>query len=95
MKNIPFWTFTVMALIGLGGRPVLAAEPEQPPTFLEVDKDKSGYITIDESMVVPNLAQDLPRLDKDEDGKLSEEEYEALSGVVPEAGGITPKTPMD
>jgi hypothetical protein len=97
MKSKPFWTLAVMVLTGLGWMavPVQGEEQQQPPAFSDVDKDKNGYISADESVGVPGLSEQLTQLDRNSDGKISKTEYEALTSGTPgagEEGGATPRT---
>jgi hypothetical protein len=100
MKSKPFWTLAVMLLAGLGWMavPVQAVEHQKPPDFSEVDKDKNGYISPDESVVVPGLSELLSQLDKNADGKVSKDEYAALTVIVTPVkpgSGETPRTDME
>jgi|GEM_PF-1289140 len=100
MKTKPIPIVRTLLAIGLSALSVQAAEPVYPPAFSEVDKDKDGYISADESRVVPGLPEYLTPLDQDGDGKLSPKEYEDLRTLAPKEGGgpspapITPPAPV-
>jgi len=96
MKNILFWIFAVMVLIDLGwvAVPMQAAEPEQFPAFSEIDKDKDGYITADESMAVPGLMEQLTSLDRNADGKIDKAEYASTTNAASRSGDTIPRTQM-
>jgi EF hand len=48
---------------------------QKPPSFSQLDANKDGYLTAEETVVVPGLAGQFSTLDTNEDTKLSEEEY--------------------
>lgn len=67
-----------------------AAQPVLP--FDQADLDKSGELSTQEAVLVPGL--DLLAVDRDRDGTISQEEYEAWTrgdrGTLPDtAGGET------
>ena len=69
----------LLAVLGWGALPVQEAQGEAPPAFALVDEDKNGFITAEEAVEVPGLADRLTQLDVNADSKLSREEYGALA----------------
>jgi Ca2+-binding EF-hand superfamily protein len=43
--------------------------------FSEVDADRDGFVTAEESAVIPELKGVIADFDQDKDGKLNEEEF--------------------
>lgn len=69
-----------LALFGAGcseaPRPAATAQPPLP--FEQADLDRSGDLSTQEAVLVPGL--DLLAVDKDRDGTVSHEEYQAWAG---------------
>ncbi len=56
------------------------------PPLSRVDRDKDGFISLDEARQFPSVSEAFDRLDRDEDGKLSEDEYRAEGGSAGPTG---------
>lgn len=90
-------TIAALLTVALGGtiQPVLATEEQAQegtsgsslkltvPSFSEVDKDDSGYISIDEAPAVPGLSEQITEVDENADGKISRGEYEGMGQTRP------------
>ena len=53
------------------------------PSFFELDKDLSGYISVDEVTAVPGLAEQITEVDAIADGKINPEEYPSMTQNAP------------
>ncbi len=68
------------------------------PSFLEIDKDKNGFISATESIAVPGLSEQMIVLDENSDGLLSPAEFAAPKnplipeGIPTEDGASEPHT---
>ncbi|MGH8593218.1 MAG: EF-hand domain-containing protein [Gammaproteobacteria bacterium] len=74
---------TTVAALGWFALPVQAV-----PAFSEIDKDQDGFISATESIAMPGLSEQMIVLDKNADGKLSAEEFAAVT-IIPADQGIT------
>ncbi len=66
--------------IGLAAGAAFAAEGV---TFQSLDKNQDGYIDNTEAGMVPALVEQFDQLDRNVDGKLSVEEFAAISTSKP------------
>ncbi|MDH3637689.1 MAG: EF-hand domain-containing protein [Gammaproteobacteria bacterium] len=57
--------------------------------FGEVDSNNDGFVSAEESVMIPRLRDVIGEFDEDEDGKLSEEEFTDYTDSVepPDQGG--------
>lgn len=83
------------ALIVLSGSAGVAAEEHsaaQIPEFRLVDLDRNGFISDIEALKVPRLLEHFTQLDRDMDGRLSAQEYQAYLLVIApgRAGKLSP-----
>jgi len=71
----------VIALI-VASTAACAAEPlppqDRPEAFRKLDTDKDGFLSRQEAAVEPEVAANFDRADRNRDGKLSPEEFEAV-----------------
>lgn len=73
MNSKPISPLVALAALGCIVLPVQAT-----PSFLEIDKDKNGFISASESIAVPGLSEQMIVLDENSDGLLSPAEFAAL-----------------
>lgn len=99
MNSISVSTVATLLIVVLGGTisPVQATEQQSQeqtsdspsklttPSFSEVDKDNSGFISIDEAAAAPGLTEQITEVDENADGKISREEYEGMRLRMPPA----------
>ena len=78
MARAPF----VLALMALCTAACVVAEPlapqDRPEAFRILDTDKDGFLSRQEAAVEPEVAANFDRADRNRDGKLSPEEFEAV-----------------
>lgn len=72
MKYMPLSTITASLLLTAG-----TALAQHTPTFDELDRDGDGYISANEAMVLPCLAENFDRIEFEDDRGLDESEYTA------------------
>jgi Ca2+-binding EF-hand superfamily protein len=67
----------------------IAVSVQAQSEFSEVDTDGDGFITVEESAVMPELETAFGDFDQDNDGKLDEDEYTQYIELAnpPDTGG--------
>lgn len=75
MKNLPLCTIAASLLLATG-----TALAQNTPAFEELDQDGDGYISANEAMVLPCLAENFDRIEPEDDRGLNEREYAAAVG---------------
>lgn len=70
MNHMPLCTIAASLLLTAG-----TALAQQNPTFEELDRDGNGYISANEAMVLPCLAENFDRIEFEDDRGLDESEY--------------------
>lgn len=70
MKSRALTAIAISALLATG-----AALAQENPTFDELDKNDDGYISSNEAMALPCLAENFDRIEARSDKGLNESEY--------------------
>lgn len=70
MKRMPLTTIAASLLLTAS-----TALAQNTPTFDELDQDGDGYISANEAMVLPCLAENFDRIEFKDDRGLDESEY--------------------
>lgn len=64
-----------IAFAALAGVTLSTARAADTPTFESLDTDKDGYVSLDEASINDRLFTAFKDLDKDQDGRLSKQEF--------------------
>lgn len=80
--------------------PPASAQPSQPAqpakkTWAELDADRNGHLSREESAAVPALEAVFERADANADGALTGEEYKAYLAAHAQEGQATEKPPTE
>jgi hypothetical protein len=85
---------SALALMFATGGSAYAGEHGKEMSFKDMDTDKDGYISNEEAQENKLLSQHMRMMDKDKNGQLSMNEFEAFNRASKSASDLSPEVPV-